>query len=196
MFEVTFGTPKPIQYTEYFVVNNFVFDLEVCARFAGRYEVSEYDTDRYKDEDAVINAIRTNASEIISKCLNEGWPEKTKKVQDNFKGLEELFDKNIEDYGIKGCSNFFSKSLTSDTEDLLNEAVKAASRPVNNTGYPPVDLQEKSFKEWLDKGMVTCDPSLYVPGNRDEDTLEWICPNCNAKNTGKFCGDCGTQRPI
>ena len=36
-----------------------------------------------------------------------------------------------------------------------------------------------------------------APASTSEETVigtDWICPNCQTKNSGKFCGGCGTPR--
>ena len=154
MFEVKFGTPKPVFYNEYWVVNDEVFEIYIGARFAGRCEVSEYDTERYEDEKAVDSAIKEKAAEIIMKCLNEDWPEKTQKAQTNFKGLEGLLEKELEKYGIKCCCNFVIKALIPDSEEMCKKLEDSVHHPVWRTPCPPVELSEKSLKEWINKGMA------------------------------------------
>ena len=34
-----------------------------------------------------------------------------------------------------------------------------------------------------------------VEVKREEDS-KWICPNCGKENSGNFCGDCGTPKPV
>ena len=151
MFEVKFGTSEPVFYNEYWVVNGEVFEIEIDASFAGRCEVSEYDIDRYADKEAVDSAIKEKATEIILKCLNEDWPEKTQKAQTNFMGLEELFDMELEKHGIKGCCNFLIKALTPESEEMCKTLEGSALSPVWNTPCPPVELFDKSLKEWIEK---------------------------------------------
>ena len=290
MFEVKFGTPKPILIRECFEMNGFYCDLDLAARFAGRCEVLEYDGTRYEDEKAVDAAIKSNATQILEKCYNEDWPEGTPKAWNNFPGIEEYFDKELGNYGIKGHTVFFSKNLTPDSEELLKEwrdkainksadilwdrgkfdnvmpgsgngrfqvkfsspfmhakggqvfyapgeAVEVEYTAVaSDTSYtfnvnapdvkykygstikinftmpehevmismgitpygPPLDLQEKSLKMWIEKNMGTCGSGKIITGNIhgniDITAAEWICPNCKAKNNGKFCSDCGTAR--
>lgn len=49
-------------------------------------------------------------------------------------------------------------------------------------------------------GMESFEPLqavLQAPVSDSEETAigtEWICPNCQTKNTGKFCCGCGTPR--
>ena len=290
MFEVKFGTPKPVMFRECLEKDGFYMDLDLFARFAGKFFVSEYDSNRYEDEKAVDLAIKSNSCEIIANCLNEAWPEGTSKVRGCFKGLEELFDREIENYGIKGTSEFVIKSLTPDSEKEYKDHMNLMYNPVgtlwdrgmfdnmptapsdgkfqvkfsctfmnakggqvfyapgepveveysavaSDTSYtfnvnapdvkyeygstikikftmpehdvmisvsgmphgPSLEQMEESMKEWIAKGMVTCDPSKqvigYVPEKKEVNADEWICPACNSKNTGKFCGECGTAKP-
>lgn len=38
--------------------------------------------------------------------------------------------------------------------------------------------------------------SLYAAGAQASSTSEWFCPQCGTKNTGKFCTNCGTAKPV
>ena len=42
-------------------------------------------------------------------------------------------------------------------------------------------------------GMTMPDVPFSASGETEINT-EWICPNCQSKNNGKFCRDCGTPR--
>ena len=63
MFTVKFGTPKPILFRENWGKGEKKVDLDLEARFAGRCDVSEYDSSRYADEAAVERTIRENPAE-------------------------------------------------------------------------------------------------------------------------------------
>ena len=46
---------------------------------------------------------------------------------------------------------------------------------------------------------ATTEPDIKKPAEPEENqaiTVEdWVCPNCGKKNTAKFCGGCGTEKP-
>ena len=70
MFEVKFGTPKPIMFREYCVYGDNILDIDLEARFAGKCEVSEYDGSRYGNDEEVSLFIKQSCSEILEKCLD------------------------------------------------------------------------------------------------------------------------------
>ena len=63
MFEVKFGTPKPIVFREYCVYGDNILDIDLEARFAGKCEVSEYDGSRYGNDEEVKWVLRQPFSE-------------------------------------------------------------------------------------------------------------------------------------
>jgi len=295
MFKVKFGTPKPVMFRECWEKGDIYIDLDVEARFVGECEVLDYDKERYENEEAVSAAIKANGTAIISKCLNEDWPKGTPIASVHFKGLEDLFDKELENYSIKGQTGFVIKNLTPDSEEMFKNKMQEMTfmeykqwdrghfdspleegkfrvvfsdsfmqikggqvfyapgepveleylAPASDTsyrfninapdvkyefgstikikfnmpehdvsvslsaapgGFPPLDLAEKSMKDWIAKGILTgAPPKGLLPEvprqnndpekkSQNKSDNEWICPNCFIKNTGKFCAGCGTSR--
>lgn len=123
MFEVKFGTPKPVRFRECWERGGICVDLDLEARFAAKVEVSNYDGSRYDSEDAVTAKIKADGPEMIAKCLKEDWPENTPIVKGLFKGLEGLFDQELERQGIKAHTEFFSKVLTPDSEESYKTVI-------------------------------------------------------------------------
>ena len=134
MFEVKLGTPEPISFRELVKAGgNNVMDVDLEARFAAKCEVSEYDSTRYANDEAVVKAIKENGSAIIEKCL-ENYPEGKSKVRDNFYELDRLFDEELKNYGITAKTGFFSKALTKDSESLYKDVLGSITNPQPDYG--------------------------------------------------------------
>ena len=270
MFEVKFGTPRPIQFRDYWSNNGMEVDIDLDARFVGKCEVSEYDKSRYADDEAVTKAIKENASSLIESCL-KNWPEGKPKVKGNFYNMDYFFDGELKKIGITAKSEFASKVLTPDSEQLYKDYMNALLKPQTDYGWDHVCFPEKptqpegyfcvraglgvkladsaAFYKPGDKveapdleveygniikikftmpdhdvdilvgsrsvmGNVDNSPVIgfmglmdvmnngknagrYVPEDKPivSDGSEWICPNCETKNTGRFCYNCGGVRP-
>ena len=127
MFEVKFGTPKPVTFREYCEYGKNVMDIDLEARFAGKCEISDYDHSRYANDEEVSLFIKSNCSEILEKCF-KNWPEGKSIVRFHFKGLDEFFSTELKNCGIKAKTDIFSKVLTEDSEkmhkELMNELIK------------------------------------------------------------------------
>ena len=76
------------------------------------------------------------------------------------------------------------ESLTFDQLGTVLSSSKALEqlRSLIGTGY----LQN------LQINAVTRTVALYTP---EGTFVQWICPGCGAKNSGKFCSECGRPRP-
>ena len=108
MFEVKFGTPKPVTFREYCEYGQNVMDIDLEARFAGKCEISDYDHSRYANDEEVSLFIKSNCSEILEKCF-KNWPEGKSIVRFHFKGLDEFFSTELKNCGIKAKTDIFSK---------------------------------------------------------------------------------------
>ena len=83
MFEVKFGTPKPVKFKEVVKAgSDEMDDVDLEARFAAKCEVSEYDKTRYADDEAVAAAINYILShpDIAQQMGNNG----RKAVEDHY----------------------------------------------------------------------------------------------------------------
>ena len=197
MFEVKVGTPKPILFRECWNEKGFYMDLDLEARFAFACEVSDYDRTLYATEEDVTRAIKSNFLEILNKCLNEDWPENTSKVRRGFEGLGELFDKNMESYGIHIKSKFLSTALSPDSEEAfkiqMNLMVLMVQTQNITNGWdhiimPPTNPYDIQMKE---QTLQEIAKKMRINGSS-----EWTCPSCGTKNSSRFCEECGRAKPV
>lgn len=139
MLEVKFGTPKPVKFTIKVrgIVKNGVpdeEDIDLEARFAGRCEVSEYDKVRYANDEAVATTIKENGPVIIEKCLNN-YPDGKSVMRDHFNELDRMFDMELKNYGITSKTEFFSKTLTEESDSLYRDILNSVMHPQSEYGW-------------------------------------------------------------
>ena len=132
MFEVKFGTPKPVTFREYCEFGNQVMDIDLDVRFVGKCEVSEYDSERYADDEEVSSFIKSNCSGIRKNCLDK-WPEGESVMKSRFNGLDEKFNSELSNFGISARTEIIMKNLTEESEKLYEEQFRElVLRPTDN----------------------------------------------------------------
>ena len=178
MFQVKFGTPKPVTFREF--CENYEVDIDLEARFAAKCEVSEYDNVRYANDEAVAAAIKENGPAIIGKCL-KNYPEGKSKVKNNFCELDRLFDEELKNYGITAKTEFFSKTLTEESESLKKEILQSIWRPQmyfwdrGNFDTVPKDKQEGFYCVRAGLGIkLKEDRAYYMPGEHVEAVFIYV----------------------
>ena len=292
MFEVKFGTPKQVTFREYSKYGDYVMDIDLDARFAGKCEVSDYDHSLYADDEAVSLFIKSRCCEILAKCLNN-WTGEKSVMRSYFSGLDGMFSTELKNHGITAKTEIALKNLTPDSEAVYKEWLKTVTTQSTNCGWDHMNV-DPDFKKPEGTFMVSPvngaikykdDRVFYKPGEHVEavfwgvgtdtsyhvtanapdldvlygstirisftmpdhdvyisigaesvmtpkpltgflgfpgmmgidfdktgtsakqpfpnpvgktivsDGSEWTCPNCGAKNTGRFCPECGGVRP-
>ncbi len=174
MFEVKFGTPKPITFREYCEYGDHVLDIDLEARFAGKCEVTEYDGSRYGNDEEVSLFIKQSCSEILEKCL-KNLPEKKSVVRSHFYGLDGLFSTELESRGITAKTEIILKNLTEDSQTLYDEALKVVTTQPTDFGWDHVNFDQVPSRP---EGMYMVSPAFlfkykddrvfYKPGERVE----------------------------
>ncbi len=134
MFEVKFGTPKPVTFREYRKYGNQVMDIDLDVRFAGRCEVLEYDNSRYANDEEVSAFIKQNCSEILERCL-KNWPEGESVMKSYFNGLDGSFSTELKNSGITAKSEIDLKKLTEDSETLYKEILRTVTEQQTDCGW-------------------------------------------------------------
>lgn len=176
MFELKFGTPKPVTFNELVKAGgNDEFDVDLEARFAAKCEVSEYDNIRYVNDEAVVAAIKENGPAIIEKCL-KNYPKGKSRVRHNFCELDRLFDEELKNYGITAKTEFFSKTLTKESESLYKGILNSILRPQTDYGWDrgifdtvPKDKPDGFYCVRAGLGFrLKEDRAYYMPGEHVE----------------------------
>ena len=130
MFEVKFGTPKPVLFRECSKCCDKVIDVDLEVRFVGKCEVSEYDNVRYADDEAVS---------ILERCL-KNRPEKESIVRTHFSGLDETFSTELKNNGITAKTEILLKNLTEESERKYKELQRIVSVLPANSGWDHVNF--------------------------------------------------------
>ena len=171
MFIVKFGTPKPVLFREFWEERGNVMDLDLEARFAGKCEVSKYDSSRYADEAAVDKAVKENCTDILKKIFNE-WPEGEPLVKKNFHGLDARFSEALKEYGITAKTEFMSHAMTEESETLYKEYLKILFTTPHDFGpdemYKPVEPVKPDGFYCVRAGLgfkLKDDRAFYKPGD-------------------------------
>ena len=145
MFELKFGTPKPVTFREYRKYGNQVMDIDLDVRFAGKCEVSEYDNSRYANEEEVGLFIKKNCSEILERCL-KNWPDGESVMKSYFSGLDESFSNELEKNGITAKTEINMKNLTEDSLKRYEETLKMFTEQPTHSGWDHVDFDSDVSK--------------------------------------------------
>ena len=132
MFEVKFGTPKPVTFRECCKCGGKVIDIDLEVRFAGKCEVTKYDNSRYANDREVSSFIKSNCSEILEKCL-KNQPKGESAVKSCFRGLDGAFSTELENSGIIANTDIIVKNLTEDSEKMYKELQRmVAAMPMDS----------------------------------------------------------------
>ena len=164
MFEVKFGTPKPIMFREYCVYGDNILDIDLEARFAGKCEVSEYDSSRYGNDEEVSLFIKQSCSEILEKCL-KNLPEKKSVVRSHFYGLDGLFSTELESRGITAKIELFSKKLTEDSESVYKDFQDSLKGMPTDYGWDHVNFDQVPSRP---EGMYMVSPAFLGYKYKDD----------------------------
>ena len=175
MFEVKFGTPKPVTFREYCEYGNQVMDIDLDVRFVGKCEVSEYDNARYANDEEVSFFIKSHCCEILQKCL-DNWPEGKSVMRSHFSGLDESFSAELKNSGINAKTEIILKNLTEDSQTLYDEALKVVTTQPTDFGWDHVNFDTVVSKP---EGTYMVSPAFlgfkykddrvfYKPGERVE----------------------------
>ena len=122
MLEVKFGTVRPVSFRE-FDENYKYTDLVVDARMAGIVFVSDYDRERYKDDDAVTAFIKSNATDIMQKSLDD-MPAGKSIVKSDKSGVADQFAAELLKTGITARAEIKLFSLLPESEEKLGNLFK------------------------------------------------------------------------
>ena len=118
MFDARFGTQKPVTFRENDESYKYT-DLTVTARIVGTAVVEDYDKERYKSDDEVIKAVRSNATELLQKSLDL-MPAGKSIVNSDKSAVAELFAAELAKIGITAAVQFQSFALLPESAELLD----------------------------------------------------------------------------
>ncbi len=199
-FDFKFGTPKPVSFRETMGTNRYDIDLQ--ARCAGSITVTEYDTEKYGDREAMILKFKKEMPEILAQSLEELAPRSVMmRIARNKGPLNEAIEAKLADAGVKAKVEIVIFTLTEESQKLFDETEKLFREEflrdiaVDRTDRPCTDWIQKYKPDCVLEGVRDASPvkgfsGLFPTGKKDV-----FCSNCGAKRIdgAKFCTECGTK---
>ena len=101
-------------------------------------------------------------------------------------------------YNYMGETVLYQKLVKADTDDSGSEKVydntnKASDYGPQEAAAAPAPAPAEPEQPAKEQQAEPEKPAEPAPA--PEKPQEWICPQCGTKNTGAYCGECGTKRP-
>lgn len=186
MFEIKFGTPKPVKFIEPVLEG---VEEEVEARTNGIIKIHDYNQSKYGSEEDLKSFIKSNIYVIVSSGLNECWPEGQPKVRGMAvsKKLGPIMDELLEGLEITSETQIVNFVLLPESEKRIKELQKMYIYSQNNFGWDHVN-----FDHMLDGPGMMYKPKVEPVYYKDR----WVCTVCGVNdNHGNFCSNCGSKRP-
>ena len=183
MFQVRFGTVRPVMFRE--IEAKLNIDVDISARFHGYAEVTEFDKSLYADEAQVNAAIKENCSEMISRSLNENWDSELSVTKNWNQCLGGMLDLELASIGITAKTTVLSMAMLVEDEDLLKDLKKQATcqSPYVSWDHVNFDAFEKAIKNNTRHAInfrcygFQSDRYFYEPGEKVVVTYFMVSPN-------------------
>ncbi len=198
-FEFKFGTPRPVRFRETFGTNRYDFDLE--ARCAGSITVTEYDTEKYGEPEALRLKIKEEMPEILAQCLEEMAPRSVMmRIYRKNGPLNDVIAKKLSEAGVKANVEIVNFVLTEESQELYDEKEKLFHKEflqdisVDRTDRPCTDWPRKYVSDCVPQGLRD-EPPKDLTGILFAYKKDEFCRNCGAKRVedAEFCTECGTR---
>ncbi len=116
------GTPKPVYFREY----DFAYkttDLDLDVRIAMSVEVTDFDSERYKDASEVYDAVKADQLGLFQECMKQ-LPEGKSAVKGYTTLVPEAMSKVLSEMGITAKTEVFSFALTEDSQKEYRESME------------------------------------------------------------------------
>jgi len=188
-----------------------LFYTNVCGNFANEYKVSQI-------SDQLRSELLTKLQPAFGKISDMGirYSSIVNHTEELGKALNEALSAEWRDKRGIEIVSFGVSSLKADEEDekmlkemqkaaaytnqnlanaaVINAATNAMQDAANNPGGAAVGFMNMNMAQQAASSLIQ--PTQQAPAAPAAPVNGWTCPKCGQVNTGNFCGQCGTPKPV
>ena len=194
------------------VTDPVLFYTNVCGNFANEYKVSQI-------SDQLRSELLTKLQPAFGKISDMGirYSSIVNHTEELGKALNEALSSEWRDKRGIEIVSFGVSSLKADEEDekmlkemqkaaaytnqnlanaaVINAATNAMQDAAKNPGGAAVGFMNMNMAQQAASSLIQPVQQQAAPLNTAA-VNGWTCPKCGTVNTGKFCGQCGTAKPV
>ncbi len=122
MLDIKFGTVRPVSFREYDESYRYT-DLNLVAKFAGIVHVSDYDKERYKDDEEVSKAVKSGAVDMMQTAL-DGMPAGGSILKSDKSELCGLISADLKKAGITAASEIMHYTLSPESREIFDNMME------------------------------------------------------------------------
>ena len=188
-----------------------LFYTNVCGNFANEYKVSQI-------SDQLRSELLTKLQPAFGKISDMGirYSSIVNHTEELGKALNEALSAEWRDKRGIEIVSFGVSSLKADEEDekmlkemqkaaaytnqnlanaaVINAATNAMQDAANNPGGAAIGFMNMNMAQQAASSLIQ--PTQQAPAAPAAPVNGWTCPKCGQVNTGNFCGQCGTPKPV
>ena len=181
-FSFKIGTPKPVYFREYDLAYKAT-DLYLEARAAMSVEVTEFDSEKYKESSEVIEAVKADQLGLFQNCM-QLLPEGKSVVKGYAALIPEAMSVELSQMGITAKTEVLNFALTEDSQNEYNKCmeIERMMAPKDDCGDTTAvegkeaEEEERAreaglYKVIFQRGMISgfsSEKTYYAPGEEVE----------------------------